>query len=793
LCILICLGCLRKVGFTSAAWVVAVPKRLAQVMLITRRHLPRALLPQLTTRLFLAKVDLFKRLPAGEIPTLVKACVPVTFEPGTKIITQGDQGDEFFVIKTGTAKVEVNGNMVATLKTGDYFGENALLRDDPRNASIVCQSKIEGLKITRAKFIELGLNEKLEFAKRGAVGGGAAADAEIKPPTAKSAAETTLIAEALKGNVNLNNMITLDDVKTGAMTALMWKEDVAKGTELIKEGDLNADYFYVVCTGTFDVSKIPEGQSAEKYVGRSNSLATLGPKTSFGELALLYFAARAATITATADATVFVLARQQFKDIITKAVGDVAATYVKYLDKVSILDPLKDAEKKQLAEALTDFAFAEGETIFEQGEKGVLFYILIDGAVTVLKDGKEVSKLTATKDSAQFFGEAALLSNEPRGATIKVTSASATTLAVDKASFDMLLGPLEELKKRGKEGSATVSKKGAVGVVDKSRFGKIFRKDLKRLGLLGCGGFGAVEMVEHTKSTECYALKALSKGYVLKTGMQKSVMSEKDVQLMCDSVFIVKLYETYNGEQSLYLLLELALGGELYATYNKKGLWGNDKCAKFYVAGTIFAFDHLHERKIIFRDLKPENLLLNDFGHVKLTDMGLAKVVVGKTFTTCGTPDYFAPELIASKGHTEAVDWWTLGILNFELLAGHPPFESASPMQIYQKVTKGINKVQFPKACKSVVESLIKGNCHANPSERLPMKKGGLDNVKKHDWFKGFDWEQFEACKMDAPYKPAIKNKKDMGNFSARKEDMPPQVPYKDPKNGWDKDFATGT
>jgi len=749
--------------------------------------------PPADNKVFLEKVDLFKRLPKEEFPNLLKACESVIFEPGTKIINQGDEGNEFFIIKAGTAKVEVNGNMVATLKTGDYFGENALLRDDPRNATIVCQAKIDGLKITRQNFVKLGLNEKLEFAKRGAVGGGAAADAEIKPPSSKSPEETTQIVAALKSNTNLNNMITVDDTKTKAITDLMWKETVSKGTVIITEGSLDADYFYVVNTGSFEVTKVPEGQSAEKHIGRSTSIATLGPGTSFGELALLYFSARAATITATADSTVFVLARQQFKEIITKSQTDVAGTYVKYLDKVSILDPLKDSEKKQLAEALTDFAFAQGEDIFVQGEKGVLFYILIDGEVAVIKDGKEVSKLKATADSAQFFGEAALLTNEARGATIKITSTSATTLAVDKKSFDMLLGPLEELKKRGKDGTAAVAKSGAGGAAGGKRFGLIFRKDLKRLGLLGCGGFGAVEMVEHASNGECYALKALSKGYVLKTGMQKSVMSEKDVQLMCDSVFVVKLYETYNGEQSLYLLLELALGGELYATYNKKGLWGNEKCAKFYVAGTVFAFDHLHDLKIIFRDLKPENLLLNEKGAVKLTDMGLAKVVVGKTFTTCGTPDYFAPELIASKGHGEAVDWWCLGILNFELLGGHPPFESASPMQIYQKVTKGINKVQFPKACKGVPETLIKGNCHANPSERLPMKKGGTENVKKHDWYKGFDWGAMENLSMDAPYKPAIKNKKDMANFSARKEDMPPQVPYKDPKTGWDKDFATST
>merc|ERR1719333_886833 len=121
----------------------------------------------------------------------------------------------------------------------------------------------------------------------------------------------------------------------------------------------------------------------------------------------------------------------------------------------------------------------------------------------------------------------------------------------------MLLGSLEELQNRGKDGNKEVAVKAKKTEIDKSRFGQIHRKDLKRLGLLGCGGFGAVEMVEHTVTGDMYALKALSKGYVLKTGMQTSVVSEKDVQLMCDSPFVVKLYETYNGEQSLYLLLEL--------------------------------------------------------------------------------------------------------------------------------------------------------------------------------------------------------------------------------------------
>merc|ERR1719379_1025893 len=136
------------------------------------------------------------------------------------------------------------------------------------------------------------------------------------------------------------------------MIDLMWKEDVAKGTEVIKEGDDNADYFYVVNSGVFEVTKVPDSSSAEKHVGRSQSVGTIEAGKSFGELALLYFAPRAATITATADAKVFVIARQQFKEIITKHQADIASTYIKHLDHVSILDPLKDDEKKQLAEAL---------------------------------------------------------------------------------------------------------------------------------------------------------------------------------------------------------------------------------------------------------------------------------------------------------------------------------------------------------------------------------------------------------------------------------------------------------
>jgi serine/threonine protein kinase len=232
----------------------------------------------------------------------------------------------------------------------------------------------------------------------------------------------------------------------------------------------------------------------------------------------------------------------------------------------------------------------------------------------------------------------------------------------------------------------------------------------------------------------------------------------------------------------------------LYATYNRRGFHGKESHAKYYTAGVIYAFDHCHLRHIIYRDLKPENLLLTDKGTIKLTDMGLAKFVVGVTFTTCGTPDYFAPELIASEGHTVAVDWWTLGILIYELMGGNPPFESESPLKTYEKVMNGgIEKVNFHKNCKGVVEPLIVGLLRQDPADRIPMLPGGIKNVMDHEWFKGFDWTAMKEGSMDPPYKPTVKSKTDMKNFHARAEDKPPQIPYKDDGSGWDKDFATST
>jgi len=738
--------------------------------------------------MYLQRVPLMKGLPPDQLPILAREMTTQFYQAKTTIIAQGDTGNEFFIIQSGTAVASIKKdgveNEVATLKAGDYFGENALLRDEPRQASVTANTGgVTCLKMTRAKFQTLNLAEQLQFVNRKAVGNGKQQAGKAKKPTNKSPNELELIAKALKGNDNLKLMVKLDTDNIKKLSELMWEEEVHAGETIIAEGDLDAFYFYIVKEGGFEVEirdTSGDAKNLNAVASGSKVVSSVESGGSFGELALLYLAPRAATVKAREMSTVYVIDRDQFKRHLMPCSEAKIKQYVKILDTVKSLNSLIREEKEALAQELTEMHFQKGEEIVRQGEQGNTFYILYDGECEVIKDGKKVSSLEAkiSHEKVEYFGELALMQSDARAATVKVTTSTAKTLTLERSKFNELLGPLSELVSRGKKGPTSSWKSE-----------KIVRKDLSRIGLLGCGGFGTVEMYEHKVTGQTYAMKSLSKGYIVKTGMQESVMNEKSILMMTNSDFIIKLYETYNGSQSLYFLMELALGGELYATYNRKGLHGSEKHAKYYVAGVTFAFEHLHDRNVIYRDLKPENLLLTEHGHIKLTDMGLAKFVIGKTFTTCGTPDYFAPELISSSGHNKAVDWWTLGVLIFELMSGHPPFESAYPMQIYTKVMKGINKVVMPQKCQGATGELIKALLKNDPGERIAMKTGGVQNVKDHNFFSGFEWAKMKKLELPPPYVPVVKSKKDLANFCARKEDMPRQLEYHDPGTGWDKDF----
>jgi len=234
---------------------------------------------------------------------------------------------------------------------------------------------------------------------------------------------------------------------------------------------------------------------------------------------------------------------------------------------------------------------------------------------------------------------------------------------------------------------------------------------------------------------------------------------------------IVRLFGTCSDVTYLYLLMEYVPGGELFTYIRQYGKL-NVNIAKFYASELVLIIEYMHSRNIIYRDLKPENILLDIDGHVKLTDFGFAKYVQDRTWTICGTPDYLAPEVIAGNGHGKAVDWWSLGILIFEMLAGHPPFtdENALDVGLFAKIREP-ERLVYPEMFPHEAVDLLKRLLVVDPTRRLGMMRRGILDIKLHPFFNGIDWSGITERKTPPPIKPKISGSYDISNYTQCKQD----------------------
>jgi cGMP-dependent protein kinase len=323
---------------------------------------------------------------------------------------------------------------------------------------------------------------------------------------------------------------------------------------------------------------------------------------------------------------------------------------------------------------------------------------------------------------------------------------------------------------------------------DELDFNNTRLSEFEIIGTLGIGGFGRVELVRNSKDLHTYALKVLKKQHIVQTKQQDHVLNERNIMFDSKSKFICRLYKTFKDKKYLYLLLEVCLGGELWSILKDRGCL-EEYDTKFYTACVMEAFSYLHSKGIVYRDLKPENLILDGKGYCKLVDFGFAKKVgLGKkTWTFCGTPEYVAPEVILNKGHDIAADYWSLGILIFELLSGNPPFSGSDPMSTYNIILKGIEAVDFPRKIPKVTATLIKRLCKENTVDRIGYQRGGIKDIQKHKWFEGFSWEDLRLGNLEAPFVPNLKDNKDLSNFDTYPDDNGSEP--EDDLTGWDATF----
>lgn len=286
--------------------------------------------------------------------------------------------------------------------------------------------------------------------------------------------------------------------------------------------------------------------------------------------------------------------------------------------------------------------------------------------------------------------------------------------------------------------------------------------DFQLIQTLGTGTFGRVYLSRFQNTQQYFAMKVLKKVEVVRLKQVEHINNEKAILSQIKFPFIVNLLCTFQDDRDVFMLLQYVPGGELFSHLRRAGKFSND-VTRFYVSEITLALEYLHSLNIIYRDLKPENLLLDEKGHIKITDFGFAKKVEDRTWTLCGTPEYLAPEIIQSKGHGKAVDWWALGILVFEMLAGYPPFFDDNPFGIYEKILAG--KFAFPANIDPNAKDLIKRLLVTDRTKRLGNLKGSSDDVKKHKWFRGVDWDVLLNRQVLAPIIPSIRHPGDTSNF----------------------------
>ncbi|KAH1173259.1 hypothetical protein KIL84_017098 [Mauremys mutica] len=301
--------------------------------------------------------------------------------------------------------------------------------------------------------------------------------------------------------------------------------------------------------------------------------------------------------------------------------------------------------------------------------------------------------------------------------------------------------------------------------------------------VLGTGGFGRVELVRGRG--QLFALKRIRKEHVVRRRQQEHVCTEKRVLERSRCPFIVGLFGTFRDSQDVYMLLEFCPGGELWAKLREVRCF-EEEVAVFCSACVVEALDYLHGNGIVYRDLKPENLMLDKQGYIKLVDFGFAKELERgeKTYSFCGTPEYLAPEILRHEGHDFAVDFWMMGILIFEMLVGRPPFHSAEPQKIYSKILDGV--FSFPAYVSEAACSLVSKLCRLRPGQRLGNTSTGIRGIRKHRWFGSVKWKRLALRQVDAPTLALMKQGPPYANFKHVSEDWPPG---EEEFSGWDQDF----
>lgn len=424
-------------------------------------------------------------------------------------------------------------------------------------------------------------------------------------------------------------------------------------------------------------------------------------------------------------------------------------------------NPADDNELDLLVGVMKDKKFPKGHVFFTEGKHCTpALYLIREGTVDIRTANhpnlESLLGFNLGKGETKTIRPDGYFGNDTMGANEKGEFGLAQYTVV--ANEDILAGVLD-----------FNAIKSVIAKKDEQEKANITMKDLNMIKILGAGTFGKVWLVTtKSKDDEAYALKVQVKKQLIEYNQAEGVIREKNIMTKLDHPFIIKMAGHWQDDDKLYMLLKLYQGGELQTvihTSNRDGV--PEWAAKFYAANILEGLNYMHHRRIIYRDLKPENVMLDSEGYTVIVDLGFAKIIKDKTYTFCGTPLYLAPEIIMQKGHNQGADHWSWGVLLYEMIVGMTPFYDGivDQMGLFKNIVKC--RMEFPEGdfMSNASKDMIKRVLTVNPNDRIgSFARADLD-IKDHYFFEDINWEELGKKNVKVPFKPKVSDPLDGSNF----------------------------
>jgi len=700
----------------------------------------------------ISSIKILETITKDDLEKISRAAVERNMEKGSYLMHEGEDGAELFFILKGRCVVQskLSGRIV-TIEEGGYCGEQALLYKCKRTASVVCETDVVCLVLDKTTFQAVlgkdsyeNLFRKFSYTQRKAVIAHTVecSKASIERQFAPKHINTPEILKWLYQCVSASVIFEGLSVKKSLhILNHMERREIATDTAIITQGEIGYDFF-VVESGKFSITV----NNVEVDVVSRGSCC--------GELALIYNSRRSATVRSLTESVVWVVHNLVFRKQVQLMNLSSYQAKINKLESMSTFGKLGTEMLKEILDKSQEITLSRNKIIVKKGDVGLYFYMILNGSAKYRVADNNYGDLTL-----QYFGELALLNTTQRRTADVISKTTITLIKLHINDFKKILGSQrKEFLRNAQIEYKTMKEAKRLEAIIMSETEKSLKarktesrkicelKDLVHEVVLGKGAFGFVTLVKDPKTNKQYALKAICKHRITRIDQQKIILREKLIMNRMCHPRLVSLYRTYQNGSHVFYLLDACPGGELFAIFKSVRLF-SESTTRFYAGCVIEAFDYMHKCNIVYRDLKPENLVLETNGYIKLTDFGFAKYVTAKTYTLCGTPDYLAPEIVLGKGHSISCDWWSFGVFIYEMLSSVSPFYSNDPLLMYRNIVRV--KYKIPSYFSKEVSRLIYSLFRRADGKRLGSY--GTDQLYSHEWFKGFKWEELKNNTMVPP------------------------------------------